>query len=145
MSAQERSAWLFGTIAVAGYTTYLAILFSIAAGGPLEDAPYEPVLIATVVGAIVAGIVLNIVLGIIVGTLGGRGAARVDVRDQEISQLGERVGNAPLVLAALGALVLALVDADGFWIANALYLGFVLSAVLGTVARLAVYRGGMRA
>lgn len=145
MSAQERSAWLIGIIAIAGYATYLVILFSVAGGGALEDAPYEPVLIATVIGAIVAGIVLSVVLGIIVGTFGGRGAARVDVRDQEISQLGERVGSAPLVLAALGALVLALLDADTFWIANALYLGFVLSAVLGTIARLAVYRGGMRA
>lgn len=145
MSAHERSAWLYGTIAVAGYATYLVLLFAAASGGPLEEAPYREPLIATVVGSIVAGIVLTIVLNIAIGILGGRGAQRVDVRDQEISQLGERVGNAPLVIAAVGALVLALVEADGFWIANTLYLGFVLSAVLGTVARLAVYRGGMRA
>ncbi|RWZ51478.1 hypothetical protein ELQ90_05005 [Labedella phragmitis] len=145
MSAHERSTWLYGVVAIVGYVTYVVVLLTVSGGGPLEDAPYEPLLIGTVVGAIVVGIVANIVLGIVAGMIGGRGAGRVDVRDQEISQLGERVGNAPLVLAALGALVLAIVDADAFWIANALYLGFVLSAVLGTVARLAVYRGGLRA
>lgn len=144
MSAHERSAWVYGVVAVVGYAVYLVLLLPRTGGRALADVDYEVVLITTVVGGIVAGIVLNIVLGTIAGAVGGRSAARVDVRDQEIGHLGERVGNAPLVVAAVGALVLALFDADTFWIANALYLGFVFSAVLGTIARLAVYRGGMR-
>jgi p-aminobenzoyl-glutamate transporter AbgT len=145
VTAQERSAWVYGVVAVVGYTVYIVLLLSRAEGRALSEVDYEVPLLTTVIGGIVAGIVLNIVVGIIAGAVGGRVAARVDVRDQEIAQLGERVGNAVLVVAALGALLLALLDADAFWIANALYLGFVLSAVLGTIARLAVYRGGMRA
>jgi len=39
----------------------------------------------------------------------------------------------------------ALVEADHLWIANALYLGFVLSALLGSAARIAAYRHGLPA
>jgi membrane glycosyltransferase len=144
MTAQQRSAWIFGLIAVVGYATYLVLVFAAAAGGPLADAAYEAPLVGTVVGAIVANIVVSIVVSIVAGTFGSRASSRVDVRDVEISQLGERVGNAPLVLGSLVALVLALVDVDSFWVANALYLGFVLSAVLGTAARLTAYSGGFR-
>lgn len=144
MTAQHRSAWIFGLIAVAAYSVYLVLVVTSAGGGPLVDAPYQGPLIGTVVGAIVANIVLSIIVSIIAGTLGSRSSARVDVRDVEISQMGERVGSAPLVLGALVALVLALVDADAFWVANVLYLGFVLSAVLGTAGRLSAYSGGFR-
>ena len=37
-------------------------------------------------------------------------------------------------------MVLALVEADWFWIANVIYLCFVLSAILGSVTKLAAYR-----
>jgi hypothetical protein len=144
MTAHQRSAWIFGIVAVVGYITYLVLLFVSADGGPLVEAPYQGPLVGTVVGAIIANIVLSIIGSIIAGTFGSRGASRVDVRDLEISQMGERVGVAPLVLGSLVALVLALVDGEPFWIANALYLGFVLSAVLGTAARLSAYSGGLR-
>jgi hypothetical protein len=144
MTAQERSAWIFGAIALAGYATYLVVVLQSARGGPLVDAPYQAPLVATIVGAMVANIVVSIIASIVVGSFGSRGASRVDVRDVEISQMGERVGSAPLVLGALCALVLALVGADPFWIANVLYLGFVLSALLGTAARLTAYTGGFR-
>ena len=39
--------------------------------------------------------------------------------------------------------MLALAKADYFWIANAIYLGFVLWAVAGSVVRLVAYRRGL--
>ena len=39
--------------------------------------------------------------------------------------------------------VLALVEADHFWIANALFLGFFASSVLEGVTKIASYRGGV--
>ena len=50
------------------------------------------------------------------------------MRDKEIDRLGERVGSSFVVIGGLGALVLAMLDVDCFWIANAMYLAFVLSA-----------------
>jgi hypothetical protein len=48
-----------------------------------------------------------------------------------------------VVLGAVAALALALFQAPWFWIANAVYLAFVLSAVVGASARLVAYRRGM--
>jgi hypothetical protein len=53
------------------------------------------------------------------------------------------MGQAFVVIGALGALVLALFDVDGFWIANVIYLCFVLSAILSSIAKIVAYRSGM--
>jgi hypothetical protein len=42
----------------------------------------------------------------------------------------------------VAALVLAMAEADHFWIANAVYLAFVLSALLGSAAKIVAYRRG---
>jgi hypothetical protein len=39
-------------------------------------------------------------------------------------------------------MVLALLEADPFWIANVLYLGFALSAVVSSAAQITTIRGG---
>ena len=36
-----------------------------------------------------------------------------------------------------------MVEADWFWIANTLYLGFILSAMLGSATKLGLYRTGL--
>ena len=36
-----------------------------------------------------------------------------------------------------------MLEVDWFWIANALYLGFVLSALLGSVTKIGLYRRGL--
>lgn len=141
MSYTEKNTWLFGGIAVVGYTVYLVLLFTQAAGRPLEQTDYIVPMLATIGGAIVAGILGGIVLAIV--TRADRdNKGKPDVRDREIEHAGERVGNSIVVIGALGALVLAWLEVDHFWIANALYLAFVVSALLGTMARLALYRRG---
>jgi hypothetical protein len=47
------------------------------------------------------------------------------------------------VAAAAAALVMAMAKADYFWIANVIYLGFVLWAVVGSVLKLVAYRRGL--
>ncbi|MFD2762840.1 hypothetical protein [Micromonospora eburnea] len=39
---------------------------------------------------------------------------------------------------------MALADRDQFWIANVIYLGFVLSAVVGSAAKIVAYRRGFQ-
>ena len=94
----------------------------------------------TIVGAIAAGIVGGIVLGI----SSGKGGAQRDERDRQIERFGDRVGNGFVVIGGVGALVLALLSADHFWIANLLYLCFVISAVLQVVAKVVAYRRGLQ-
>ena len=54
------------------------------------------------------------------------------------------VATAALILGGLGGLVLAMTRADWFWIGNAIFAGFVLSAILGGIARLVAYRRGFQ-
>jgi hypothetical protein len=63
-----------------------------------------------------------------------RDADRTDRRDKEIHRFGEYVGQWFVVIGAVGALLLAVAEVDHFWIANELYLAFVLSALLSSVA-----------
>ena len=59
--------------------------------------------------------------------------------------MGEYIGQSFLVAGALAAMVMAMVELPHFWIANALYLAFVLSGILATVTKLVFYRRGMPA
>ena len=141
MSYIEKNTWLFGGIVVVGYATYLVLLFTQAAGRPLEQTEYIVPMLGTIGGAIVAGILGGIVLSIV--TRADRdNQGKPDVRDKEIEHAGERVGNSIVVIGALGALVLAWLEVGHFWIANEIYLAFVISGLLGTMTRLGLYRRG---
>lgn len=135
VSFDEKVAWAYLVVAVLGYAVYLILL---GVNGP---GAYVPLLIGTVVGAIVANILARIGISI----ANSREADKRDQRDREIKVFGERVGQAFVVIGALAALVLALFEAPWFWIANAVYLAFVLSAVVGSIATLVAYRKGLPA
>jgi hypothetical protein len=47
------------------------------------------------------------------------------------------------VAGAAAALCMAMAKWDYFWIANVLYLGFVLWAIAGSVVKLIAYRRGL--
>jgi membrane protease YdiL (CAAX protease family) len=138
MTYDEKNAWAFLTIAVAGGVTYLAILLT-ASGGHLPYEDYGRILLLTIGAAILAGILAGIAL-----TIGTPAAERRrDVRDREIARLGDHVGGAFVVIGAVAAMLLAVAEVDGFWIANVVYGCFVLSAVVGSIARLVAYRRGI--
>ncbi|MFD9301985.1 hypothetical protein ACFWCB_04650 [Streptomyces sp. NPDC060048] len=141
MAFEEKRAWIMGVVAVAGYAVYLALVLGRAGDGvPLVEVPYVAPLLWTVGGAVVAAVLLNIA-----AAAASPGEADVkDQRDKEIGRLGEHAGQSFLVIGAVAALILAMAGADRFWISNAIYLGFVLSAVLGSVVKLAAYRWGFQ-
>jgi hypothetical protein len=100
---------------------------------------YVPVLLSTVSGAIV----INILASIVISTANRLEADNRDQRDREVKAFGDRVGQAFVIVGAVAALILALFEAPWFWIANAVYLAFVLSAIVGSIARLVGYRKGL--
>ena len=138
MALEERRSWAFLVVAVVAYGVYLATVLAGAASAPLVDVDYVPAMLLSIGSAIVAGIVLGIVLGIFTP----RRDQPKDVRDRDIAQLGDRVGQSFLVVGGVAALLLAITEAPYFYIANVVYLCFVLSAVLGSVTRVVVYRRG---
>jgi hypothetical protein len=136
MTHEEKRAWIQLLVSVVAYAVYVAIVLSRADGRPLPEVPYAATLLWTVGAAIVASIVIEIALAVV-----NPRASRVsDVRDREIGQLGERTGQAFVVIGAVAAMLMALAEWDWFWIANVVYLCFMLSAVLSGVTKVVVYR-----
>jgi len=138
MTLEERRSWLFLIVAAVAYGVYLTTVLTGAASAPLVDVDYAPAMLISIAAAIVVGILGNVTLG----ALTPRSEQARDVRDRDIARLGDRVGQAFVVIGALVALLLAVVEAPHLYIANAVYLCFVLSAVLGSVTRAVVYRRG---
>jgi hypothetical protein len=138
MTSTEKNTWLFGLIAVAGYAVYAALVLGQTATTPLVETEYVWPMLGTILAAIGAGIVGGVVLGVV-----SRDSGVADVRDREIEQLGERVGGGFVAMGAIGAMILAWLEVDPFWIANLLYLGFTLSALFSVMARLGAYRRGL--
>jgi hypothetical protein len=133
MSYDEKNSWVFLVTAVLGYSTYWVLLAALGTG------VYVPVLLSTVSGAIV----INILASIVISTANRLEADNRDQRDREVKAFGDRVGQAFVIVGAVAALILALFEAPWFWIANAVYLAFVLSAIVGSIARLVGYRKGL--
>jgi hypothetical protein len=140
MSFEEKSAWIMGVLAVGAYAVYLAIVLGLAGTMPLTEVPYVAPLLWTVGGSIVVSIALHIVIRI----ASAKDAGMKDQRDKEIYRFGEYVGQSFLVIGAVAALIMAMAELDYFWIANVIYLAFVLSAILGSVAKIVAYRKGFQ-
>lgn len=146
MSYEEKNTWVFMFIAPVGFVVYLALLFGQLDGRPLAEADYVWPMVGTILGAIVVGILGGIVVGIVSGIAsGGKETGKADQRDKQIGRFGEHIGSAFLVIGALVALVLAWFEVPHFWIANVLYLCFVLQAILSSIAKLVAYRRGLHA
>jgi len=64
--------------------------------------------------------------------------------DREIYRFGEYIGQSFVVIGGVAALLMAMAEWDHFWIANVIYLTFVLSAMLGSVAKIVAYRRGFQ-
>jgi hypothetical protein len=133
---QEKRAWIMLVVTAIAYAVYVSLILSRSAGQPLEETPYAATLLWTVGLSIVASIVSEMALGVV----NPRASRVTDVRDREIGRIGDAVGHAFVLAGASGALLMALVDWPSFWIANAIYLGFVLSAIVGSIAKVIMYR-----
>lgn len=148
MSSEERSAWTMFVVTVSAYVVYLYLyLYLILTGWtelPLADRPYVAPMLWTIGGAIVANIVLTIVVSIAREIVRRNPEKdKKDRRDREIYHFGERIGQGFVTIGGVGALVLAMVQTPHFWIANALYLAFVLSAILASISKIVAYRRGL--
>ncbi|MFF9979129.1 hypothetical protein [Streptomyces erythrochromogenes] len=138
MAVEEKRAWIMIVVAVLSYGTYLAVVLGRSGGGPLAQQPYAAALLWTVGAAIAASIALHITVSLLSPEEG-----RVkDQRDREIHRFGDHIGQSFVVIGAVAGLVLAMAEADQFWIANAIYLAFVLSALLASTAKIVSYRFG---
>lgn len=135
MAAEEKSAWIMLILAIVVYPVYLIWVLNDAGGEPITEAPYVWPMILTIAGSIVLSIVLHIFFAPQIG--------KKDQREREIHRFGEYTGYAFITIGGLAAMVFAMFEFDHFWIANVVYLCFVLSGILSSIAKIVAYRSGL--
>lgn len=141
MGYKERGAYIDLIIAAGVAIWYAWRIFQMQLSTPLTDVAFQGPMLRAVVISVVATIVLHIIYGI----LTGRSDTQEDQRDRQISRFGDWVSLFPLSAGALTGMILAMYDQHHFWIANAIYAGFFLSAMTGSITRLIAYRRGLTA
>ncbi|MFG6199984.1 hypothetical protein [Nonomuraea sp. JJY05] len=138
MSSEEKRSWIYVVVGVGVAAVYFITVLSKVPGSDVARIAYVwPMLIA-----IGAGIGLNIVAGIAAAIASPREAGRTDERDRQIHRLGEYVGFYVMSIAAIVPLALAMAEAAHFWIANTLYLAFVLAMLASSIVKIVLYRRG---
>jgi hypothetical protein len=139
MSYEEKGTWVHLTVSLGTFLVYVAVILRRADGGPLAEVAY----VAPMLWALGAGIVAAMVARVAVEIVRPSDSHRGDIRDKEIDRHGQYLGFYALAIGFLPALVLTMLEAAYFWIANAIYAAYVLNAVSASVAKLVAYRRGM--
>ena len=138
MSYEERGQWVYLAATTIAYGAYVVVMLGQSGTTPLPQVDYQPILLWTV-GVAVAG---SIIGRILIEIVRPSESHREDVRDRDIGRFGEYVAGIVLGIGMVGPFVLAMMEADHFWIANAIYLVFVAQAIVGAVIKLVAYRRG---
>ena len=149
MSFDEKVTWVEALVFALVPTAYFVVVLGQLATTSADQIAYQrPLLIAigvsivlTIVGSILTGIGSGIAAEI---TEPGSGSdiGRKDERDVNISRRGELVGYYVSSGGVVLAMALTMLEYPYFWIANALYLGFVVAALVAAAVKLVAYRRG---
>ena len=139
MSYEERGQWVYVIVTVVAVAAYVVLLVAGAGGGPLTEVDYVPIMLWTIGAGIVASIFGRILAAVV---WHGEGH-ETDVRDRDIDRRGEYIGGLTLGIGMVVPFVLAMTEADYFWIANAMYLVFALASVVSAGMKLVFYRRGI--
>ncbi len=149
MTFKEKMAWVTAVVTVAVGAVYFGVVGAKLDGGPVSEIDYKWWLIGAVGVTIVSMIIGAIIMAIgtaIRAQITGEGSVkdidRQDERDVGIDRRGELFGYYVSSVGVLAALVLAVLRQDQFWIANALYLFCLVGSVVGSVAKIVLYRRG---
>ena len=139
MSFAEKGTWIYLVVNVLTLGAYLVIVLGQAGTIALVDVDYVPPML----GAIGAAIVLTIIGRVAIEVARPSESHTPDVRDREIDRHGEYVGGTILAVGMLLPFGLTLAEVAHFWIGNAIYLVFSLSAFVGTAIKIVAYRRGI--
>jgi len=149
MPFEEKVTWVNAVISVIVPVVYFALVLSQLGEVPVSEIAYvRPMLIAIGAAIIltIAGAIAMAIGTAISAEVTGNGSVddidRKDERDVSISRRGDVAGFYAVSVGVLGALVLTMLEYDHFWIANALYLSFVISSLVSSAVKLVAYRRG---
>ena len=139
MSYDEKGTWAYLVASVGAYLVYLAIVGDRVLHTPVAQVPYVAALLWTSAASVLASVVARTAIE----TARPGESRKSDVRDKEINRFGEYASRWFIVAGAGAALIMAMAKLDYFWIANVIYLGFVLWAAVGSAVKLVAYRRGL--
>jgi len=149
MTFEEKVTWVSAVVfAIVPAWYFTKVLGQLATVSASDIAYQKPMLIAigisivlTIIGSILTGIGSGIVAEI---TEPGSGSdiGRSDERDVTINRRGELIGYHVSSVGVVGAMALTMLEYPYFWIANALYLGFVVAALVSAAVKIVAYRRG---
>lgn len=149
MSFEEKYTWVGMAVSMLVLGVYSAFVFGQLRGTPVAEIAYQVPMVISIGAMIVMTIVGTILMSIgtaISAGITGNGSVddidRKDERDEHINRRGELVGYYVSSAGALGVLALAMLRYDQFWIANALYLTFMVGGLVSATAKLVAYRRG---
>ena len=141
--------WVNAVVSAIVPAVYFTIVLGQLAQVPASEIAYQrPMLIAigvSIVLTILGSIAMGIGSGIsaeIMEPGSGADIGRTDERDVTIGRRGELVGYYVSSVGVVGAMALTMLEYDYFWIANTLYLAFVVAAVVSAAVELVAYRRG---
>ncbi|MDJ1113135.1 hypothetical protein [Microbacterium dauci] len=140
---EERSVWVGLVVSVVAMIVYGVIMSALLRSTPIEQINWFPLMGWTLGISLVVSLMLTAAWAMIAEAGWPRGLLTSDERDRDIARMGDRVGQAFLVLGGLGAIFLCAADAAPFWIAHSVFAGFALSSIIGSVARVIAYRRGL--
>ncbi len=149
MSFDEKVTWVEALVFALVPATYFTVILGQLGSMPAAEIAYQrPMLIAigisivlTIVGSILTGIGSGISAEIMEPG-SGQDIGRKDERDVSINRRGQIVGYYVSSAGAVAALALTMLEYPYFWIANALYLGFVVATLVGAAVKIVAYRRG---
>jgi hypothetical protein len=138
MTVTERYQWAYG-IAVAltsgAYFVWLGIQLSDTAA---TDIDYVSPLLWTLLASFIVH-----TFGRGFAAHASRGDLTADGRDREVGRRADALSFFVFSILVAGAMALGLFGLDAFWITNALFLAFSLTAVFNVVAKAYYYRRGV--
>jgi hypothetical protein len=138
MSYEEKGTWVSLGVTIATAVIYAVIVGGAALSTPIARVQYGPALLWIIGISIVASIVVRVVVEILTPS----DSYRVDARDKAIARRGGYVLGMVVAIGMVIPLVLAIVQAHPFWIANAIYGVYVVASLTGGVVQLVAYRRG---
>ena len=146
MSNEEKGQWVYLVAIVVTYGAYLVITLGRLGQTAPADIDYVPTMLWSIgIGialAIVGRIVVEIASRISAEIAGHDDGQDADVRDRDVGRFGEYVAGTVLGVGMVVPFLLTLAERDYFWIANAMYLAFVVAAAVGAAVKLVAYRRG---
>jgi hypothetical protein len=140
MSYGEKNTWV-GIVVGLGVLAYYAVRVlskAIGTGTDVGEIDYQATMLWTIGISIGVTIVGSIVVSIATGDPG-----KSDQRDKEITRRGQHFAYFVLVAGALASMGLAMAEREYFWIANTLFIGFVLAGLTEGIVKVVAYRRGL--